>query len=70
MTYERKNVTLSRVDISLEPNTLNCSITGLIAQTVYTIQVWAFTEVGAGPISTSDIMSGREPGKYWINSFI
>jgi len=62
LTYQKKDFPISKVTKSLSPTTLNYTVIGLAATTVYTIEVYASTEVGDGPSRAADIESGIPPG--------
>ena len=62
----RKNNTVSKVKHDLSATALNYTIVGLTATTTYTIEVFAKTRVGPGPIRSADIESGVPPGKLDI----
>jgi hypothetical protein len=62
LIYGQKNQTVGQTQRDLGPSTLNFTITGLRAQTVYTIKLFARTRVGNGAAKLLDIKSGEKPG--------
>ena len=62
LTFQKKNATITKVTKELGPTVLNFTITGLIATTTYTVEVFAKTQMGRGPPVSADIQSGIPPG--------
>ena len=58
----KKNETLSRVTKELSGSIQQYTINGLEATTTYTIEVYASTRMGSGPVISADISSGIPPG--------